>query len=43
MKVDKIMEQIDYIESTGGFTKSQSREYAKLRSEMPVQYHMIDK
>jgi hypothetical protein len=43
MKVDKIMEQIDYIEETGGFTKSESEEFVKLRNKLAVDYYMIDK
>lgn len=43
MKVDKIMEYIEYIEDTGGFTKSQSKEYVKLIKDMPVDYYKIDK
>ena len=31
MKIDNVLSEIEYIESTGGLTPKQSKEYAKLR------------
>jgi hypothetical protein len=43
MKTENVLEEIRFIEdSFGGFTKSQSEEYAKVRASIPVEVWMIE-
>ena len=43
MKPENVLEEIRFIEdSFGGFTKSESKEYAKLRSKLAVDVWMIE-
>lgn len=43
MKTENVLEEIRFIEdSFGGFTKSQSEQYAEVRASIPVEIWMID-